>query len=114
MKLENWFEDYAIRNATDFCCPQGTVSHMEAGWRRMPAFTPECARFLIDLRFTPQQNVNDVEAEFSVALAKFNKDLNIKSSYKRIQTIEASHTSPDDPIIHSAIKNLGADSRQRT
>lgn len=103
LKLESWFEDYAARHATDFCRPQGTVSQMESGWRRMPAFTPACARFLTDLRFTPQQNADDVEAEFAAALAEFGKELGINAHFKRIQTIEASHTSPEDPIIKSTI-----------
>lgn len=101
LKLEDWFEDYAARHATEFCCPQGTISHMESGWKRMPAFTPECARFLIDLRFTPQQTADDVEAECVTALNAFSEELGIRTSYKRIQTINASHTRPDDPIIRS-------------
>lgn len=103
LKLEDWFEDYAARHATDCCRPQGTVSFIESGWRRMPAFTPECAQFLIDLRFSPQQNADDVEAEFAAAFEGFSTELGVTAQFKRIQTIEASHTPPSDPVIKSTI-----------
>ena len=99
LKLEDWFEAYSERHATELCRPQGHVAQMESGWRRMPSFTPEASRFLIDLRFTPQQNADDVEAELVGAITSFAKHLNISISCKRVQTIDASHTSPEEPII---------------
>lgn len=101
LKLEDWFETYAERHATDLCRPQGHVAHIESGWKRMPSFTPEAAKFLVDLRFTPQQNSDDVEAEFKQALDAFSAELGLETQYARIQTIDASHTPPNDPIIQS-------------
>ena len=101
LKLEGWFEGYAERHATDLCRPQGHVAQMDSGWKRMPSFSPEAATFLIDLRFTPQQNADDVEAELVKAIEVFSADLNISVSSKRVQTIDASHTPPTDPIIKS-------------
>ena len=101
LKLEDWCEGYSERHATDLCRPQGNVAQMESGWKRMPSFTPEAARFLIDLRFTPQQKANDVEAELVDAVNAFSTELDISVSCKRIQTIDASHTPPTDPIIKS-------------
>lgn len=103
VKLEDWFEDYAARHASGFCRPQGTVSHMSAGWERMPAFTPECAKFLIDLRFTPEQAPADVEREFAEALAQFSAELGLETSYRCTQTINASQTPPTDPVVATAI-----------
>lgn len=103
LKLEDWFEDYAARHASGFCRPQGTVSHMSAGWERMPAFTPECAKFLIDLRFTPEQTPADVEREFAEALAQFSAELGLETSYRCTQTINASQTPPTDPVVATAI-----------
>jgi len=99
LKLEDWFEGYSERHATDLCRPQGHIAHMESGWKRMPAFTPEAARFLIDLRFTPQQNADDVEAECVTAIEGFAAKLGLNITTKRIQTIDGSHTDPSDPII---------------
>ncbi|MFN3211710.1 MAG: M20 family metallopeptidase [Henriciella sp.] len=103
LKLEDWFEDYAERHAFGFCRPQGTVSHMSAGWERMPAFTPECAKFLIDLRFTPEQKSADVEREFAEALAQISAELGLETSYRCTQTINASRTPPTDPVVATAI-----------
>ena len=104
LKLENWFEDYSERHASAFCRPQGTVSFIESGWKRMPAFTPAAARFLVDLRFAPDQSPDDVEAEFARTVERFSKDLDLQTSINRIQTIPASRTSRAAPIIHSTIK----------
>ena len=101
LKLEDWFAGYAERHATDLCRPQGHVAQMDSGWKRMPSFSPEAATFLIDLRFTPQQNADDVEAELVKAIEVFSADLNISVSSRRVQTIDASHTPPTDPIIKS-------------
>ena len=101
LKLEDWFEGYSDRHATNLCRPQGHVAHFESGWKRMPSFTPEAARFLIDLRFTPQQNADDVETELTQAIDAFSADLDISVTCKRVQKIDASHTSPTDPIIKS-------------
>jgi len=101
LKLEDWFEGYAERHATDLCRPQGHIAHIESGWKRMPSFTPEAAKFIVDLRFTPQQNADDVEAEFQLALEAFSAELGLETKYERIQTINASHTPPTEPIIKS-------------
>lgn len=99
LKLEDWFEDYAERHATELCRPQGQVAYMNSGWKRMPSFTPEAAQFLIDLRFTPQQNADDVEDDLIKAIKSFSTELGICFRCKRTQTIDASHTPPEDPII---------------
>jgi len=104
LKLEDWFENYSDKHATDLCRPQGHIAHIESGWKRMPSFTPEAARFLIDLRFTPQQKADDVEAELTDAIKAFSAELGLSVSYKRVQTIDGSHTPPTDPIIQSTTK----------
>lgn len=104
LKLEDWFEDYSDRHASDLCRPQGHIAHMESGWKRMPSFTPEAATFLIDLRFTPQQQADDVESELTYAINAFSADLGLSVSCKRVQTIDGSHTPPTDPIIQSTTK----------
>ena len=101
LKLEGWFEDYSERHASKLCRPQGHIAYMESGWNRMPSFTPEAAQFLIDLRFTPQQNADDVEAELVSAIQSFADELGLSFSTKRVQTIDGSHTSPKTAIIKS-------------
>lgn len=103
LKLEDWFEAYAARHASEYCRPQGTVSHFSAGWERMPAFTPECAKFSIDLRFTPDQIPADVEHEFAETLARLSAELGLEARYRRTQTINASRTPPTNPVVATAI-----------
>jgi len=99
LKLEDWFEGYSERHASQLCRPQGHVAYVESGWKRMPSFSPEAAKFLIDLRFTPQQNADDVEIELLEAVNAFSTELDLSVSSERIQTIDASHTTPTEPII---------------
>lgn len=103
LKLESWFEDYAERHASEYCRPQGTVSHMASGWKRMPAFTPECAQFMIDLRFSPDQQAQDVEAELREAVTHFSAELEIETTSECVQVINASRTPMNEPIIRSTI-----------
>ena len=42
-----------------------------------------------------------MEAEFKLALRTFSAELGLETKYERIQTINASHTPPNDPIIES-------------
>lgn len=108
LKLEDWFEQRAARLQTDCVRPQAVISHIEAGWKRMPAFTPACCRFLADVRFGPRQTADETEAEFRSALAQFCDDLGVVATARRTQTIEASHTAPDSPIITTAIASWEA------
>ena len=103
--LEDWFEDWTVQNATDCVRPQGVVSTIEGGWKRMPAFTPACCKFRIDLRFGPALSADDAEYYFRKEFHRLNEKLGIEATYTRIQTIEASHTSPENPIILESIKS---------
>lgn len=102
-KLEDWFDQWAEDNATDCVRPQGVVSFIEGGWKRMPAFTPDVCRFRIDLRFGPDRTGDDVEGAFRKAFERFRGELGIEANYKRIETIEASCTPFSDPIIQTTI-----------
>jgi len=104
LALEDWFETYAKNNASEFTRPQGHIAFMESGWKRMPAFTPEAARFIIDLRFGPNLSADKAESQFSKAFEQFCSDLNIHAKYERIQTINASRTAATDTIIQTTVK----------
>ena len=103
-RLEDWFEQWADDNATDCVRPQGVVSFIEAGWKRMPAFTPDVCKFRIDLRFGPDRTGDDVEAAFAEAFENIIAQLEIEARFQRTQTIEASRTSFEDPIIQTTIE----------
>ena len=106
--LEEWFAERALELSTDSVEPQGVISYFESGWKRMPAFTPACAKFLIDLRFGPNQNAEEVIAKFGEKLTALNAELEIEASFECTQIIEASRTDNSDPIIQTTIKSWEA------
>lgn len=108
LRLEDWFEERARAQQTDCVFPQAVISQIEAGWRRMPAFTPACCRFLADLRFGPFTSADTAEAEFQSVLRNLCAELDIEASARRVQTIEASHTDKDDPVVATTIASWEA------
>lgn len=103
LALESWFEQRAALHATDAVRPQATVSFIESGWERMPAFTPASCRFRIDLRFGPDMSPDAAEAEFRGKFEQLFGDLGLIARYERVQTIDASRTSPADPVVATTI-----------
>lgn len=103
LKLEEWFDHYAETFAGAYCRPQGTVSYFEFGWRRMPAFNPAAARFVVDLRFGPDQLAADVERLFRSQVSEFADALKIHAHVDVKQIIPATRTAPEAPIIRTAI-----------
>ena len=108
LKLEDWFERRAASHATALVRPQGVVSFIESGWERMPAFTPAVCRFLVDLRFGPDMTADEADAEFAAVLDAFRAELGIEANYTRVQTIEASLTNEQDPVIRTTIASWEA------
>jgi acetylornithine deacetylase/succinyl-diaminopimelate desuccinylase-like protein len=53
LRLERWFEQYAVAHTDGLVSPQGVVGAVEGGWTRMPAVTPAVCRVLVDLRLSP-------------------------------------------------------------
>jgi succinyl-diaminopimelate desuccinylase len=103
LALEDWFAERAEKHATDAVRPQGAVSFIEAGWERMPAFTPASCRFRIDLRFGPDTTPDVAESEFSKMLERLCREQDVTARFERVQTIHASRTPPDDPVVQTTI-----------
>lgn len=103
LDLEVWFEERASILATGQVRPQAIVSQIEAGWKRMPAFTPDCCTFLIDLRFGPDMSADEAEAQFKDQFEALTHKHGINASYRRTQTINASRTDFNDPVIQTTI-----------
>lgn len=102
-KIEAWLIRWPDQHRSGLVAPQGVVSYIESGWRRMPAFTPAACRFRIDLRLSPRTDSSEAEAEFASVLKRFSDELGIKASYQRLVAIEGTNTSPDAPIIKQTI-----------
>ena len=102
--LERWFEERAERSATPLIKPQAVVSHIEAGWRRMPAFTPAVCRLLVDFRFGPDSDAETAESQFVVQLCNLSNELGLATTHRVIQSIPATRTPPDTPIVRTCIR----------
>ena len=102
--LERWFGERAESCATPLIKPQAVVSRIEAGWERMPAFTPAVCRLLIDFRFGPDTGAESAEALFAAELRRLSEALGLTASYRLVQSMPATRTPPDAQIIRTAIR----------
>src|SRR3546814_4275612 len=59
--LEEWFPIWTETHRSGLVAPQGVVSFIESGWRRMPAFTPAACRIRFDLRLSPRTSAEEAD-----------------------------------------------------
>lgn len=102
--LEAWFPEWAERHRSGLVAPQGVVSFIEAGWQRMPAFTPAVCRFRFDLRLSPRTRVEEADAAVSARLERVAAAHGIDLEWRRIVAIAGTTTAPDNPIIRTCIE----------
>ena len=103
--LEEWFPEYAERNASGAVRPQGSIGCIRAGWPNKPTFIPETCEIYLDLRVSPRTDPTEVRRQFAEAIdgiraAHDGLDLD----WQMILAIPGSHTDPDNWIIGSAIR----------
>jgi succinyl-diaminopimelate desuccinylase len=101
--LENWFPTWTSQHRSGLVAPQGVVSFIEAGWRRMPAFTPAICRFRVDLRIAPDTTPAAAKQAFGDMIESTARDLGIDVEWETIVEIPGSRTPMDNWIIRSAI-----------
>lgn len=97
--LESWFPEYAERHRDGLVAPQGVVSFVEAGWERMPAFTPAVCRLRVDLRLSPRTTPEQADAELDAELRRVAEETGADIAWERIVTIPGTTTDPRAPII---------------
>ncbi len=103
VKLEQWFEEWAEKHCSGLSKPQGVVSFIESGWERMPAFTPACCRFRVDLRVNPHTPMQQAEEEFRTVVKRFSEELGIVARCEKVVEITGTHTSPESAVITETI-----------
>lgn len=101
--LEAWFPEWAETHRSGLVEPQGVVSWIEGGWARMPAFTPAECRFRFDLRLSPRTTGEDADAAVATVLKRIGFDHDVELICERIALIPGTTTSPDSPVIKTAI-----------
>ena len=103
-RLEAWFPDWAERHRSGLVAPQGVVSHIEAGWSRMPAFTPAECRLQIDLRVSPRSSKGEVESQFGEFMEQAKRELALDCCWRNTVFIPGTHTPPGHPIMQTCIR----------
>ena len=101
--LERWFPVYSERHTDGLVAPQGIVSSIEAGWRRMASVTPAVCCFRVDLRTSPRTTPAEVRREFEQALAEIqaiHPEIELES--EMVLSIPATHTPEDAPVVVAA------------
>jgi succinyl-diaminopimelate desuccinylase len=102
-QLEGWFEIWAEQHRSGLVAPQGIISFIEAGWERMPAFTPAMCRFRLDLRLSPRTSALEADRAIAEQLELLAARFNVPVQWERLVAIPGTTTSPDHLIIRNAI-----------
>lgn len=102
--LESWFPLWAEEHRSGLVAPQGVVSFIQAGWERMPAFTPAQCRLRFDLRLSPRTPVEEADAAVTAQLEAIGARHGLDLVWRRLVVIPGSHTPPDNPIIRTCIE----------
>ncbi|MCA1005300.1 peptidase dimerization domain-containing protein [Rhodococcus hoagii] len=101
--LERWFPRYAERHTDGLVAPQGIVSSIEGGRRRLAAVTPAECRLRVDLRISPRTSPAEARREFGAALAAIcaeHPDLDV--DWDMVLAIPGTHTPEDAPVVAAA------------
>ena len=102
--LEAWFPQWAEQHRSGLVAPQGVVSFIESGWKRMPAFVPAMCRFRVDLRLSPRTTPAEADQAFSTKLHELAAQSGAEFQWERLIAIPGTTTAPDNPIIRAAIE----------
>lgn len=103
--LEEWFPEYAARNASGLVAPQGHIGAIEGGWTYKPAFAPAVCNLYVDLRVSPRTDPTEVKHQFGQALARIQAaHPGLELDWNMILSIPGTHTSPDNWIVQSLMR----------
>ena len=102
--LEEWFPIWTETHRSGLVTPQGVVSFIESGWRRMPAFTPAACRIRFDLRLSPRTSAEEADRAVDMQLQTIAARHGLDLSWRRLVTIPGTTTAPDNLIIRTAIE----------
>ena len=103
-RLEVWFDEWAQRHRSGLVAPQGVVSYIRSGWRRMPAFTPAVCQFSLDLRVSPRTSVAEVDAQFGAAFSRICAEIGVEASWRRHLFIPGTSTAESAPVVKRCIR----------
>jgi len=104
-ELEQWFPEYARRNASGLVSPQGSIGAVRAGWPNKPTFIPEVCEIDLDLRASPRTPPLEVRRQFAAAIEEIRgRHPDISVDWQMRLAVPGSHTEPGQPVIASATR----------
>ncbi len=101
--LEDWFPKWSEQYRSGLVAPQGVVSQVNAGWPRMPAFTPAECHFQVDLRIGPRTGIEEVDERFFAAVQGLAESLGVTARCARTLYIPGTSTEPGARIVRECI-----------
>lgn len=103
-RLESWFVDYADQHTDGLVAPQGIVSSIEGGWRRLAAAAPAVCRFRADLRVSPRTTPMQAKREFGAAIDRIRSELpGVTIDWEPALAIPGTTTDPEAWVCRSAV-----------
>jgi len=103
--LEAWFPEYTAANSSGLVAPQGSIGCVQAGWPNKPTFIPGCCDIVLDLRVSPRTDIAEVRRQFGEAMrAIAARHSDIELEWEMLLGVPGSHTDPEHPVIHAAVR----------
>ena len=103
LRLERWFEEYAVAHTDGLVSPQGVVGAVEGGWTRMPAVTPAVCRVLVDLRLSPRTGPLQARRELTAFVDRVAAELGLRVDVELVLAVPGTTTDPQDWVVRSAV-----------
>lgn len=103
LRLERWFEDYAVAHTDGLVSPQGVVGAVEGGWMRMPAVTPAVCRVLVDLRLSPRTSPLQARRELAAFVDGVADELGLQVDVELVLAVPGTSTDPQVWVVRSAV-----------
>jgi acetylornithine deacetylase/succinyl-diaminopimelate desuccinylase-like protein len=98
-RLERWFQQWAEEERSGLVLPQGMVGFFEAGWERMPAFSPATSRLLVDLRLSPRTTPDVAESRLREEISRIGQELELELEVRRVVAIPGTSTPEESWVI---------------
>jgi acetylornithine deacetylase/succinyl-diaminopimelate desuccinylase-like protein len=104
-ELEEWFPEYARRNASGIVAPQGIIGAIEGGCPYKPSFSPETCTLYLDLRINPDMKPTEAKRQLEEALTKIKARYpGLELDFDMILAIPGSRTDPNNWIVQSCMR----------
>ncbi len=109
LELEQWLAKYPDRHQSEQVRPEGWIAAVRSGWPDKPAFPAAACEIFLDIRTNPDQQVADVEAEFSVAMrAILQRYPDIRAEWEMYAACQGTRTDKNHWIVQSATRSWEA------